>query len=127
MSIVSLFWANIHGSSILFYFAFLFIFFVLNAIPDFKIGKAIKIVDGEKVAIFTTGAIAEEVVAAREILKKSGLTPALYTFPTVKPIDKDVIKECSEKFDFEQSRLWNAERIFEMDFQKRKFGLVCFF
>lgn len=69
-----------------------------ESIPDFKIGKAIKIGDGEKVAIFTTGAIAEEVVAAREILKKSGLTPALYTFPTVKPIDKDVIKECSEKF-----------------------------
>ena len=36
-------------------------------------------------------------------------------------------EECSEKFDFEQSRLWNAERIFEMDFQKRKFGLVYFF
>lgn len=41
MSIVSLFWANIHGSSILFYFAFLFIFFVLNAIPDFKIGAIV--------------------------------------------------------------------------------------
>ena len=37
-------------------------------------------------------------------------------------------EECPEKFDSEQSRLWNAERIFEMDFQKkRKFGLVCFF
>lgn len=41
MSIVSLLWANIHGSSILFYFAFLFIFFVLNAIPDFKIGAIV--------------------------------------------------------------------------------------
>ena len=37
-------------------------------------------------------------------------------------------EECPDKFDSEQSRLWNAERIFEMDFQKkRKFGLVCFF
>lgn len=29
-------------------------------------------------------------------------------------------EECPEKFDSEQSRLWNAERIFEMDFQKTK-------
>ena len=29
-------------------------------------------------------------------------------------------EECPEKFDSEQSRLWNAERIFEMDFQKNE-------
>lgn len=29
-------------------------------------------------------------------------------------------EECPEKFDCEQSRLWNAERIFEMDFQKNE-------
>lgn len=70
-----------------------------ESIPDFKIGKAIKINDGEKVAVFTTGAIAEEAVSACELLKINGINPALYTFPTVKPIDKDVIKEASEKFD----------------------------
>ena len=29
-------------------------------------------------------------------------------------------EECPETFDSEQSRLWNAERIFEMDFQKNE-------
>lgn len=36
--IVSLLWANLHGSSMLLYFAFLFVFGVMNLIPDFQIG-----------------------------------------------------------------------------------------
>lgn len=68
-------------------------------IENFQIGKAIKVHDGEKVAIFSTGAIFEEVTAAYEELKGEGLAPAVYTFPTVKPIDKDAIKEVSRKFE----------------------------
>lgn len=71
-----------------------------TSIPDFVIGKAIKVQDGEKVAIFSTGAVFEEVTGANEILLKDGITPAIYTFPTVKPIDKDVITECGKNFDF---------------------------
>jgi len=67
--------------------------------PDFKIGKAIKIKDGEKVAIFSTGGIFDEAQDACEILEKKGITPALYTFPTVKPIDKETIIECANKYD----------------------------
>lgn len=68
-------------------------------IEDFQIGKAIKVKDGERVAIFTTGAIFEEVTAAYEQLVDAGYNPTVYTFPTVKPIDKDVIEQCAEKFD----------------------------
>lgn len=68
-------------------------------IDNFQIGKAIKINDGEKVAVFSTGAIFDEAKGAVELLKEDGLNPALYTFPTVKPIDKDVITDCAEKFD----------------------------
>lgn len=70
-----------------------------DSIPDFQIGKAVKVKDGEKVAIFSTGAIFEEVQGAYDILTGQGYTPAVYTFPTVKPIDADVIRECAEKFD----------------------------
>ena len=66
---------------------------------DFQIGKAIKIHDGSKVAIFSTGAIFEEIKEAEELLASHGIHPAVYTFPTVKPIDKAVIEACSEKFD----------------------------
>lgn len=70
-----------------------------DKIEDFQIGKAIKVHDGEKVAIFSTGAIFEEVTAAYDELKEKGFNPAVYTFPTVKPIDKETIEEVARGFD----------------------------
>lgn len=62
----------------------------------FTIGKAIEIQKGEKVAVFSTGAIFDEVNEACEELKVQGIIPTVYTFPTVKPIDKEVILECAK-------------------------------
>lgn len=70
-----------------------------DKIENFQIGKAIKVHDGEKVAIFSTGAIFEEVTAAYDELKKADINPAVYTFPTVKPIDKETIEEVAKEFD----------------------------
>jgi len=67
-------------------------------IENFQIGKAIKVSDGEHIAIFSTGTIFEEVAIAYNELKNMGYNPAVYTFPTVKPIDKDVVEEISKKF-----------------------------
>ena len=63
---------------------------------DFEIGKAIKVHAGEDIAIFSTGAIFEEVSEACEILKENGINPTVYTFPTVKPIDEKIIREIAE-------------------------------
>lgn len=68
-------------------------------IDGFKIGKAIRVKDGKNIAVFSTGAIFEEVQAASEALSKKGLDHAIYTFPTVKPIDAELIKECAKNFD----------------------------
>lgn len=68
-------------------------------IDNFQIGKAIKVHDGEKFAIFSTGAIFEEVTTAKELLNERGIHPAVYTFPTVKPIDKETIEHVTENFD----------------------------
>lgn len=62
-------------------------------ITDFRIGKAIKVQDGEQIAIFSTGAIFEEVQAACSLLRESGYRPAVYTFPTVKPIDRETVEK----------------------------------
>lgn len=70
-----------------------------NKIDNFQIGKAIKVHAGEKVAIFSTGAIFEEVTEAYGELKKKGFNPAIFTFPTVKPIDKETIEEVSREFE----------------------------
>lgn len=70
-----------------------------DKIDNFQIGKAIKVHEGEKVAIFSTGAIFEEVTAAYDELKGKGFNPAVYTFPTIKPIDKETIEKVSREFD----------------------------
>ena len=62
----------------------------------FEIGKAIKVQDGKDVAIFSTGAIFEEVAETCEILKENGIIPTVYTFPTVKPIDTKTICEIAK-------------------------------
>ena len=70
-----------------------------SAITDFKIGKAINISDGERVAIFSTGAICDEILIAQEELKNNGVIPSIYTFPTVKPLDCETILDVADKFD----------------------------
>lgn len=70
-----------------------------DSIKDFQIGKAIKVHDGNRVAIFSTGAVFEEVTSAYAELRHMGYSPIIYTFPTIKPIDKDTIIEVSEKVE----------------------------
>lgn len=70
-----------------------------DEIKDFKIGKALQVKDGSKVAVFSTGAIFEEAKSAVNMLLEQGINPALYTFPTVKPIDYEIIEKCANEFD----------------------------
>lgn len=70
-----------------------------DKIENFQIGKAIKVHDGEKVVVFSTGAIFEEVTRAYEELKSMGYNPSVYTFPTIKPIDKGLIESVSREYD----------------------------
>ncbi len=65
---------------------------VHHALPNFTIGKAIKIQDGSKIAICSTGSIFDEVKLANDILKDKNIIATIYTFPTVKPIDSDTIR-----------------------------------
>ncbi len=72
---------------------------VREAISDFAIGKALPVQDGSRVAIFTTGDIYAEAAAAVALLKTKGIVPTVYTFPTVKPLDTDVISRCAESHE----------------------------
>lgn len=68
---------------------------IRESIDNFRIGKAIPVCTGSRVAIFSTGDIYGEVAAAREILERSGISPTIYTFPTVKPLDEETIQLCA--------------------------------
>lgn len=72
---------------------------VHTEIPNFRIGKAIRIKEGEKIAIFSTGAILDEVTDAVAELERKGISVEQYSFPTVKPLDQRVILDCSNRFD----------------------------
>lgn len=71
-------------------------------IDNFQIGKAIKIKENIKknkdIAIFSTGAILDVACEVVEELINLGYGIVQYSFPTVKPIDKKVIKRSIEEY-----------------------------
>lgn len=76
---------------------------VHQSLPNFEIGKAIKIreVQGKgKTAVFSTGAILDDTSDACDELVKQDFGIEQYSFHTVKPIDKEVIKYCSSNCDY---------------------------
>ena len=72
---------------------------IREKIEDFETGKALKARDGERIAFFSTGAIFDEVDVACDELKKEGFSPVIYTFPTVKPIDRELIETVAKDFE----------------------------
>ncbi len=64
-------------------------------LDNFQIGKAISVKKGSCVAIFSTGAIFEEIDVACQVLGEAGIFPTVYTFPTVKPLDSEAIIQCA--------------------------------
>lgn len=92
-------------------------------LPDFKIGKAVRIetrgkqtgksvqkeaecgteavrmsgTAGRTIAVFSAGAILDAVCDACAVLEESGISVIQYSFPTVKPIDRETVMECAEK------------------------------
>lgn len=70
-----------------------------DSITDFQIGKALKVREGKKIVIFSTGGIFDEALGTVDLLKEKEIHPALYTFPTVKPIDRELIIQCADRYD----------------------------
>ena len=68
-----------------------------HEIKNYTIGSAIKIFDGEDCAIFSTGAISQEALKAAKDLNSAGISTALFTFPTIKPLDVEVVEEYARK------------------------------
>ena len=65
---------------------------------QFQIGRAVTVADGAEIALLFTGAIGDEVLAAREQLAAHGIYPTVVSFPTVKPIDAETITELAGKY-----------------------------
>ncbi|WP_217634000.1 transketolase family protein [Raineyella antarctica] len=64
----------------------------------FQIGRAMPVFDGNDAALLFTGAIGDEVLEARRLLAAEGVSVAVVSFPTVKPIDADAIADLATRF-----------------------------
>lgn len=71
-----------------------------DRVDDFQIGKAIRIgarLEHPDVVILSTGAILDAATEACETLRAQGVFVEQYSFPTVKPIDRDTILDCASR------------------------------
>ncbi len=58
---------------------------------EFKIGKAVKLIDGNDLTIISTGTMVHESLEASKILKSDGIYASVLNIHTIKPIDRDAI------------------------------------
>lgn len=76
---------------------------VHKGMPDFKIGKAIiinegNINEGNDVCLLSTGNMLPNVVKAAEILKSQKVSAQVVSFHTIKPLDKDILSSAFGRF-----------------------------
>jgi transketolase len=59
--------------------------------PPLKIGKSIKIKDGDDLLFIVTGTIAGEVLLATDLLREKGIGAAVVSMHSIKPLDNDFL------------------------------------
>ena len=58
---------------------------------DFKIGKAIKLINGDDITIFSTGATVATSIKISKALKEKKINASVINLHTIKPIDKESV------------------------------------
>jgi transketolase len=67
-------------------------------LDDFQIGKAITIADGKDVCLLSTGNILPEAIEAAHKLEQQGISAAVVSSHTVKPLDEDCLEQVFDRF-----------------------------
>ena len=68
------------------------------AAPDFVIGKAITLSEGEEICLLSTGNMLPIVVQAGNILRERGHSTRVVSFHTVKPLDESLLLDSFSRF-----------------------------
>lgn len=63
---------------------------------EFKIGKAIPLMEGNDVAIFATGTMVNNSLKAAKALAENGISCSVIDIHTIKPIDDELVKQYAE-------------------------------
>ena len=69
---------------------------VYKAPYDFKIGKAVPLMEGDDVAIFATGTMVNNSLKAAALLSEEGIKCSVINIHTIKPIDDVVVRRYAE-------------------------------
>jgi len=64
---------------------------------NFKIGKSIKLIQGQDITIFASGAMVFESIIAAEKLKKKNISSDVINMHTIKPLDEEAVREACKK------------------------------
>ena len=65
---------------------------------EFKPGKLVEVREGSDIAIISTGLMVSETLKAAQILEESGISCAVYNMHTIKPIDKEGLKQIFQRY-----------------------------
>ena len=65
---------------------------------EWQPGRAIKLREGEEVAILATGLMVTEALMAAEQLAETGVNAAVYNFHTIKPLDQESLNDIFERY-----------------------------
>lgn len=71
-----------------------------DTLPDFKIGKAIHMRDGKDATLIATSTMLETAVKVVDQMKEQGMHIRLLSMPTVKPIDRNAIRQAARETEF---------------------------
>ena len=67
--------------------------------PEFAIGRAIVVREGDEVTILSTGNMLPTAIEAAEDLGRSGMSAQVVSFHTVKPLDQDLLSQAFSRFE----------------------------
>ncbi len=65
---------------------------VHKELPEFRLGQAITVRDGEDATFIATGGLLHNAVCAAEKLSAAGIQVRVVSMPTVKPLDEEVVR-----------------------------------
>lgn len=67
---------------------------------DFKVGRGIEMNKGERAVLLVTGTCLKDGVQAVKLLKNEGINISLYSMPTIKPVDRELIERCMTEYEY---------------------------
>ncbi len=65
---------------------------------NFKIGKGIQMASGGDAVLLATGTVVKDALRAAELLIENGIHAAVYSMPSIKPFDDQLISELADQY-----------------------------